>query len=121
MHSQISTLTVTFVVLLGLCGPEVAVAQSSLKSLPRVWPIDAADAHPGTLDAAAPRPLISEAPSQAATASDDMKISVYPILVWVPAFTATTTVPPFPDVPDGPDLPGGTGSTSASRARPSRS
>jgi len=32
----------------------------------------------------------------------------------VPAFKATTTVPPFPDRPDGPDLPGGTGSTSTS-------
>ena len=32
----------------------------------------------------------------------------------MPAFTATTTVPPFPDTPDGPDLPGGTGSTAAS-------
>ena len=40
-----------------------------------------------------------------------MKVSVYPILLWVPSFTATTNVPPFPDVPGGPDLPGGSGST----------
>ena len=49
-----------------------------------------------------------------AAASDDIKISIYPILLWVPAFSASTTVPPFPDVPNGPDLPGGSGSTSAS-------
>ena len=114
MHSPIAIVTVTFVVLLALCGPEVAVAQTSLKTLARASPLDAADSRPGTLDPAAPRTLTSESPSQTATASDDMKISVYPILLWVPAFTATTTVPPFPDVPNGPDLPGGTGSTSAS-------
>ena len=43
-----------------------------------------------------------------------VKVSVYPILLWVPSFTATTNVPPFPDVPGGPDLPGGSGSTEAS-------
>ena len=52
--------------------------------------------------------------AQPATSSSDLKVSVYPILVWVPAFTATTVVPAFPDAPDGPDLPGGSGSTDAS-------
>ena len=52
--------------------------------------------------------------AQPATSSSDMKVSVYPILLWVPAFTATTVVPAFPDAPDGPDLPGGSGSTAAS-------
>jgi hypothetical protein len=41
-------------------------------------------------------------------------VSVYPVLLWVPAFSATTNVPPFPDTPNGPDLPGGSGSTSTS-------
>jgi hypothetical protein len=49
-----------------------------------------------------------------ASAQDDTKVSIYPILLWVPAFSTTTNVPPFPDVPDGPDLPGGSGSTSSS-------
>ncbi len=106
--------TFTFFVLLGLCLPGVAAAQTSLKTLARVSPIDAADSRSGPVDAAAPRTLTSESPSQTATASDDMKFAVYPILLWVPAFTATTTVPPFPDTPDGPDLPGGGGSTDAS-------
>ena len=47
-------------------------------------------------------------------ASSDMKVSIYPVLVWVPAFSATTNVPPYPDTPGGPDLPGGSGSTSTS-------
>ena len=45
--------------------------------------------------------------------STDTKVVIYPVLVWVPVFTATTTVPAFPELPDGPDLPGGSGSTSA--------
>jgi hypothetical protein len=46
--------------------------------------------------------------------SSDTKVVIYPVLVWMPVFTATTTVPAFPELPDGPDLPGGSGSTSAS-------
>jgi hypothetical protein len=76
--------TVTFSTFLGLCGPGFAAAQAS--------------------------------PQTATTSddSDDLKISVYPILLWVPAFRATTNVPPYPDSPAGPDLPGGTGSTASS-------
>jgi hypothetical protein len=111
MHKRIAT--VTFFVLLGLRGSDVAVAQT-LSKLPRLSPTNAADSRSGPLDGVAPRAVPSESSSQTSTASDDMKVSVYPILLWVPAFTATTTVPPFPDTPNGPDLPGGTGSTSAS-------
>ena len=45
--------------------------------------------------------------------TDDLKVTVYPLLVWAPFFGADAVVPPFPDVPGGPDLPGGFGSTSA--------
>ena len=45
---------------------------------------------------------------------NDWRVSVYPLLVWVPFFVADASVPPFPDVPGGPELPGGSGSTSAS-------
>ena len=60
---------------------------------------------PGTASAQAP--AVAEAPSET-------KVVVYPVLLWVPAFSATTTVPAFPELPDGPDLPGGSGSTSSS-------
>ena len=43
-----------------------------------------------------------------------MTVSIYPILVWVPAFSATSKVPAFPDFPNGPDLPGESGSTGTS-------
>ena len=46
--------------------------------------------------------------------SSDMKVSIYPILGWVPTFSASTNVPPFPDTPGGPDVPGGEGTTTAS-------
>jgi hypothetical protein len=46
--------------------------------------------------------------------STDLKVSVYPVLLWVPSFSTTTNVPPFPDTPGGPDLPGARGSTEAS-------
>jgi hypothetical protein len=76
-------------------------------------PIDADDPSWAKVDAAARRTGSTESLSQSGTSSD-MKVSVYPILLWVPAFTANTVVPAFPDAPDGPDLPGGSGSTSAS-------
>ncbi len=109
MHTRIAAVTLCLSV---LCAPGVGFAQTSLKSLAHASPIDAAEPRAGK-DAAAPRTLPSESRPQA-TSSDDTKVSVYPILLWVPAFTATTTVPPFPDTPGGPDLPGGTGSTSTS-------
>lgn len=111
MHTRIAAVTLCLSV---LCAPGVGFAQTSLKTLARTSPIDAAGPPAGKVDAAAPWALASESRPQTATASDDTKVSVYPILLWVPAFTATTTVPPFPDTPDGPDLPGGTGSTSTS-------
>ena len=61
-----------------------------------------------------PRARPIESQDQTATASNNTKVSVYPILLWVPAFTATTVVPAFPDAPGGPDLPGASGSTSSS-------
>jgi hypothetical protein len=70
--------TVALFLLLALCGPGVAAAQTPDKP------------------------------------SNDTKVSIYPILVWVPAFKTTTNVPPFPDTPDGPDQPGGGGSTDSS-------
>lgn len=102
-----------FSCLFGVCGPEAAWAQTSLKALTSMATVDAADPRPGTVDATAPRTRSNEAQSQTGTSSD-MKVSIYPILVWVPAFTATTIVPAFPDAPNGPDLPGGSGSTTAS-------
>jgi len=61
-------------------------------------------------------PFFGEVPVQnpPVAADDGMTISVYPVLLWVPAFTATTGIPPFPDVPGGPDRPGTSGSTDAS-------
>ena len=53
-------------------------------------------------------------PRAQSPASDDLKVSIYPVLLWVPSIRLTTNVPPFPDVPGGPDLPGESGSSSAS-------
>lgn len=112
MHMRI--LTVTFSFLMAVCAPVVAWAQTSLSTLPHVSPIDAAAPRPVSADTAAPRTLPMESAAQAAPSPGDLKVSIYPILLWVPAFTATTVVPPFPDAPNGPDLPGGSGSTSPS-------
>jgi len=107
---RIATVLCSF--LFGLCGPEAAWAQTSLKALTSIATIDAADPSPGT-EATAPRTPSSESQSQTGTSSD-LKVSIYPILLWVPFFKATTVVPAFPDAPNGPDLPGGSGSTSSS-------
>ena len=111
MHTRIAT--VTFAVLLSLCGPGVALAQTSFASLSRVPAIEAAGTRPAPPDAA-PRRGLPESSAQTAADADEMRVSIYPILLWVPAFSATTNVPAFPDTPNGPDLPGGTGSTSPS-------
>jgi hypothetical protein len=111
MHIRIAA--VTFFFLARLSEPGVAFAQTSLRTLARVGPIDAAEPRSAAVDAASPT-VAAESRTQTSTASGDMKVSVYPILLWVPAFTATTTVPAFPDLPNGPDLPGGSGSTSTS-------
>jgi hypothetical protein len=99
---RITTVTLSFL-LLGACGPVVAQAQTSLTTLPPA----------SSLTTLPPTSSLGSA-VQTPPASSDLKISVYPILVWVPAFTATTTVPAFPDAPNLPDLPGGSGSTSPS-------
>jgi len=92
MHKRIAAATLSF--LLALFVPVASFAQLSQKTLTRASLIEAAEQTPAP--------------------SSDLKISIYPILLWVPAFTATTVVPPFPDAPNGPDLPGGSGSTDAS-------
>jgi hypothetical protein len=60
----------------------------------------------------------AQAPAQTtvtATSSDnDMKFSVYPVLLWVPSASVNTNVPDYPDVPGGPDLPGASGETTSS-------
>jgi hypothetical protein len=56
----------------------------------------------------------STSPASTTTDSGGVKVSIYPVLLWVPAFKTTTNVPPFPDTPGGPDLPGASGSTSTS-------
>jgi len=63
--------------------------------------------------AGGPETAAAQAPAAGET-SADTKVVVYPVLIWVPLFSATTTVPAFPELPDGPDLPGGSGSTSSS-------
>jgi len=61
-------------------------------------------------------PPVQSSPPAAAPGKDPnrLKVTIYPILVWVPWFSASTNVPPFPDVPGGPDLPGAAGKTEAS-------
>jgi anti-anti-sigma regulatory factor len=95
MRTRIAT--VTFSVLLSVCGPGAAWAQTSLKTQAAVAAAEAAVSRPGTLDLTAPRTMPSESLAQAAISFGDMKTSVYPVLVWVPAFSATTTVPAFPE------------------------
>jgi hypothetical protein len=112
MHMRIAAVMLSF--LLVVCRPVVAFAQASSTTLSWVSPIEAAVSRAGPLDAGARRSLPIESAVQTPASSSDLKVSVYPILLWAPFFTATTVVPPFPDAPNGPDLPGGSGSTSAS-------
>jgi hypothetical protein len=109
VHRRI--LIVMLVLAASLGAPSRASAQGPFRQLAATFPVDWIDAVPR---AAAPPRLVTNAGAQTSTGADDMTISVYPVLLWVPAFTATTRVPPFPDAPDGPDLPGASGSTSAS-------
>jgi hypothetical protein len=113
MNTHTRFATAALCIVLGVCGPGIASAQTSFGTQSPAFPVDAATVDPGT-DAAKLRTPPTASAAVPPPASGDMKISVYPILLWVPAFSATTNVPPFPDVPDGPDLPGGSGSTSAS-------
>jgi hypothetical protein len=110
MHRRITVATLSAV--LGVCGPGLASAQTPFRAGSSVFSVDPVAVAAGT--GAAGRPVPGDAPAAVSqTASDDMKIAVYPILLWVPAFSATTTVPAFPDTPGGPDQPGGSGSTEA--------
>ena len=101
--------TVTFFFLVGLCVPAAAQAQAPLTALARVLSAEPA-AGPGTVERSPQAPAVQPS-AQTETDDDDLKVSIYPVLVWVPAFTATTVVPAFPDRPDGPDLPGQSGTT----------
>ena len=85
-----------------------------MKDLARVPPVEAAQPPAGAEAPSAPRTLPARLPAPAQASTNETKVSVYPILLWVPSFTVTTSVPPFPEVPGGPDLPGGSGSTYAS-------
>lgn len=107
MHTRIAT--AAFALLLSLGGPAVAGAQTPFQSRSRLPALEV----PAVFDAAARREPPASSTQTSADAGD-LKIAIYPILLWVPAFTATTTVPAFPDEPNGPDLPGGSGSTSPS-------
>jgi hypothetical protein len=110
MHSRIAVATLSAV--LGVCGPELASAQTPFRTGSPVFSVEPFTVGPGT--GPADRRLPNEAPAAVSPPSaGDMKIAVYPILLWVPTFSATTNVPPFPDTPDGPDLPGVSGSTEA--------
>jgi len=99
---------VILVVAVGLGAPDLVAAQPSTKAR---LPVDRIDAERTT---GAPRALVRDAVVQTPSGEDDLTISIYPVLLWVPAFTATTGIPPFPDLPGGPDRPGTSGSTSAS-------
>ena len=105
------TLTVVLILVANIGAPSLASAQSPFRQLAVTFPVDRIDAVPGaaTAPSVVPGTRVQTSPS-----ADDMTISVYPVLVWVPSFTATTRVPAFPDTPGGPDLPGTSGSTSAS-------
>ncbi len=112
MQKQI--VAVTFSLLMGVCAPGVAAAQTSLKDLARVPPVESAQPPAGVEDPSAPRTLPARLLVPAQGSTNETKVAIYPVLLWMPSFTATTSVPPFPEVPGGPDLPGDSGSTSAS-------
>jgi hypothetical protein len=111
MRTRIVTVTLSGV--LAVWGAGIASAQTSFKALASAFPLETVKGAPGTGAAAEPR-IAKTKSADVSAAPGKTKVSVYPILLWVPAFTATTTVPAFPDLPNGPDLPGGSGSTSAS-------
>jgi hypothetical protein len=97
-------------VVVGLCIPGTLFAQDPIRQAASVIPVDTARLSTLTARPSSPPPAAAQAPPS----DDDLTVSVYPILVWVPSFSAKTNVPPFPDVPSGPDLPGGSGSTKGS-------
>ena len=113
--------SVTAAVLLGACGSGAAWAQTPLTTLADA-PIETAEPRLGRLDVGALPTLVlaqtAQAPAQvtvtATSSDDDMKFSVYPILLWAPVASVTTVVPAFPNFPGGPDLPGGSGTSTAS-------
>lgn len=97
-------------VVIVLCAPGGAFAQGSIRALASVFPVDTV--RPGAVPPRAQNPPASA--TQMVPAGDDMTVSVYPVLLWLPSFSAEVNVPPFPDDPNGPDLPGGSGSTESS-------
>ena len=101
---------VSLVVGCSLWGPGNVFAQAPIRNWAAVIPVDRA----GVAGAPASAQNPPAAPAQPQPSGDDLTISIYPILVWVPQFSAETSVPPFPDVPSGPELPGGSGSTEGS-------
>ena len=103
--------TVTFTCALSLLAPRWVSAQGFPAAGPPATAIldGGARALAGGDAPAAPRPAQTSVTKDAS----DLKVAIYPVLVWVPTFGAEADVPSFPDVPGGPDLPDGSGSTSA--------
>ncbi len=103
--------TVACICALSLLAPAWVSAQALPPAGPLATVLDDGTRTPGRGDAQA-----ATQPSQAPATKDpnDLKVAIYPLLVWVPTFGANADVPSFPDVPGGPDLPGGSGSTSSS-------
>jgi len=111
MHRR-RIIVATLSAILGVCGPGLASAQTRITAASSVFSVDPVAVPAGT---GAPGRLVpDDAPAAASqAASDHMNIAVYPILVWVPTFSANTNVPAFPDNPGEPDRPGEAGSTEA--------
>jgi hypothetical protein len=103
--------TVTLAFALSVFAPAWVSAQTLPSAGPLATAIDEGARTVGKSQAAA-APQPSQTP--VAKSANDMKVAIYPVLIWVPSFGAKADVPPFPDVPGGPDLPGESGSTSAS-------
>ena len=101
-------IVILFVV--GLVLPGSVFAQNLIRKSASLIPVDSARVY--VPPAGRQNPPAGAVPP--ATSGDDLTVSVYPILIWVPSFSAETSVPPFPDLPDGPDLPGGSGKTTGS-------
>src|SRR5687768_2621283 len=107
MQARVAIIT-SFVVG-SLCVHGSVHAQGPIRTSASLMPV-AAGISSGPARAQNPPAAATQAPSSA----DDLTVSVYPVLIWVPRFSAETNVPPFPDVPDGPELPGGSGKTKGS-------
>jgi hypothetical protein len=101
----------TLVLALSVFAPTLVSAQALTQAGPLATAVDNAARTPGRSEA----PAAAQASQPPVTTSaNDLKVAIYPVLVWVPTFGAEADVPSFPDVPGGPDLPGGSGSTTSS-------